>query len=118
MHRPASSRLRVGRWLRTLGQVLALVAQVIVLAAPVAEAHEERGLAAHVEAPGNRQHAGHNPERCPACILIGVHSSVPERAQIPAVERARRTNAPAAEGCELRSTTAPANSCRAPPAVV
>jgi hypothetical protein len=107
---------RIGiRWLRRLGRVLAVATQLVVLLAPIAEAHEERGLAAHVEVPGNTSHVGHNPERCPACILLGVHSRAAERTQIPTVERGERMLPPAAAQYGVVAIDAPANSSRAPP---
>jgi hypothetical protein len=113
----AASRVRV-RWLRRLGRTLAMVAQIVVLLAPSAEAREERGLAPHVEASGTRQHPGHRAERCPACILLAVHGRVAERTEIPAIARAQRITVPAEAQYATLSAEAPANSCRAPPTLV
>ncbi|MDB4899620.1 MAG: hypothetical protein JWN53_1428 [Gemmatimonadetes bacterium] len=113
----AASRVHF-RWLRHLGRTLAMVAQIVVLLAPSAEAREERGLAPHVEASGTRQHAGHRPERCPACILLAVHGRAAERTEIPAIERAQRVTVPAELQYATPSAEAPANSCRAPPSRV
>ena len=111
-----ASRLSISsRWLRRLGRFLAVAAQLVVLLAPAAEAHEERSLAAHVEAPGNTSHRGHNPERCPACILLGVHSRAAERTEMPTVGRTERVLPPAAVQYGMPAADAPANSSRAPP---
>lgn len=117
MRHAASPRPGTG-WLRRLGRILAVVAQLVVLAAPAAEGHEERSLAPHVEVPGNQQHPGHHPERCPACILRGVHCRAAERTEIPAIERAERVSVPADAQYATHGADAPSNSCRAPPTVV
>jgi hypothetical protein len=98
--------------------MLAIVAQLVVLAAPAAEAHEEPGLAAHVEALGGRQHPGHHAEHCPACILLSVYGRVVERTQLPPIERAERVRMPTAAQCATHGADAPSNACRAPPSPV
>jgi hypothetical protein len=68
--RSAPSRRR--SWFRRFGRVLLLVTQLVALVAPLAEAHEERGLSAHVEAPRTVPHPGHHADSCPACMLLSV----------------------------------------------
>jgi hypothetical protein len=53
--------------------VLVLVTQLVALVAPLAEAHEEQPLSAHVEAPRTTPHPGHHVGECPACMLLSVH---------------------------------------------
>jgi hypothetical protein len=115
--RPPTSRSGT-RWLRRLGQYLVIVAQLVVLFAPISESHEERGLAAHVEVPGSRQHPSHNPERCPACVLLAIHSCAAKRAELPPIARAERVPVPASSQYATKGADAPANSCRAPPTTV
>lgn len=117
MIRSTLSRTRPG-WLRRLGRMLAIVAQLVVLVAPIAEAREDRALAAHVEQPGGQQHPEHHPERCPACILLSVHSRAAERTNLPALDRAERVAIPAEARYATHCVDAPANSCRAPPTSV
>jgi len=58
------------------------MAQLFVVLVPLSEGREERVLASHVEAPRSTAHVGHHPDVCPACILLGVHSQVEQRARL------------------------------------
>jgi len=115
--RPPASHPAI-RWLRRAGRVLAVVAQLVVLLAPVGESREGRALAAHVEQQGTPHHPGHHAERCPACILLAVHSRAAERQELPPIAEAGRVRPPATSQYATVSADAPANSCRAPPTVV
>jgi len=102
-------------WFRRFGRALLLVTQLVVLVAPLAEAHEEQPLSAHVEAPRTVPHPGHHADSCPACMLLTVHGCpaaaprleefsrercvVPRRSVVQVAARARRVS----------------NSSRAPP---
>jgi hypothetical protein len=80
---PSSCR----KWFRRVGRALVLVTQLVALVAPLAEAHEERPLSAHVEAPRTTPHPGHYVGECPACMLLSVHGCPAETAQLGEFER-------------------------------
>jgi hypothetical protein len=117
MRSPSPSRFG-SQWLRRLGRTLAIVAQFLVLVAPLAEGREDRALAAHVEVPGSQQHPAHHPETCPACVLLSVHSRVAERSALPPIERAGPVVVSSDVRFASRGAAASSNSCRAPPALV
>jgi hypothetical protein len=75
-----SSRCR--KWFRRVGRALVLVTQLVALVAPLAEAHDEKPLSAHVEAPRTTPHPGHHVGECPACMLLAVHGFPAERAHL------------------------------------
>lgn len=111
----SNQRTPARRWLRHLCRSLALVAQLLVVLVPLSEGREERVLASHVEAPRNTPHLGHHPDVCPACILLGVHGTVEERARLREllveIEQQRRS----VTRLFARATRATSNSTRAPP---
>jgi hypothetical protein len=94
---------------------LAVVAQLVVLFAPMAEAREDRLLGAHVEAPRTTAHPGHHPESCPACVLLSVHSRPAERPRLDEVTRRVNALPPAASVYAPLALRAISNSSRAPP---
>src|SRR5690349_12809863 len=83
----SSSRFR--SWFRRVGRALVLATQLVVLVAPLAEAHDERPLSAHVEAPRTVPHPGHHADECPACMLLSVHGCPAGAPQLGACERER-----------------------------
>jgi hypothetical protein len=101
--------------LRRVGRALAVVAQLVVLFAPMAEAREDRPMGAHVEAPRTTPHPGHRPESCPACLLLSVHSRPAERPRLGAVARHVNALPPAASVYAPLALRAISNSSRAPP---
>lgn len=103
------------RLLRRVGRVLAVVAQLVVLFAPLAEAREDRLLGAHVEGPRTAPHPGHHPESCPACLLLSVHSRPAERPRLSTVARHVNALPPAASTYAPRALRAISNASRAPP---
>jgi hypothetical protein len=109
--RPSSTR----RLLRRVGRALIVVAQLVVLFAPLAEGHEDRLLGAHVDAPRTTAHPGHHPESCPACLLLSVHSRPPERARLDVVARDVDALPPTASVYAPLARRAISNSSRAPP---
>ena len=108
-----SSRCR--KWFRRAGRALVLVTQLVALVAPLAEAHEERPLSAHVEAPRTTPHPGHHVGECPACMLLSVHGCPAEPARLGELEREQCV---VPGQCVMHVATAarnPSNSSRAPP---
>lgn len=110
-HRTRSSR----RVLQRIGRALALVAQLVVLFAPLAEAREDRLLGSHVEAPRKTAHPGHHAETCPACVLLSVHSRPAERAGLDELTHRSNTLPPASPAYADAAERAFSNSSRAPP---
>ncbi|CAN5918262.1 hypothetical protein BH11GEM2_BH11GEM2_15140 [soil metagenome] len=114
-----TSRSRTRRhWLHRLGRALAVVTQLVLLLAPIAEGREDRPMDPHVEAPRTRAHPGHQPSTCAECVLLSMHGRVEERAALPEPARVQRIShvaeARVAGGVE-RSVS---NSSRAPPPCV
>jgi hypothetical protein len=101
--------------LRRVGRALALVAQLAVLLAPLAEVREERALGAHVEGPRTTAHPGHRPDSCPACILISMHGRPAERARLDTITPQPSQVPPAEPAFATLALRPPSNSSRAPP---
>ena len=103
-------------WLRRLGRFMAVVTQLVVLLAPIAETHADRQLGAHVEAPRSVPHPGqHNPDSCPACQLLSLHGRIAERQQLPELLREVGASAPDTASRASGAASVPSNSSRAPP---
>ena len=95
---------------------MAMVTQLVVLLAPVAESHADRQLGAHVEGPRTVPHPGqHNADSCPACQLFSLIGRASERPQLPALIREVHAGVPAAASRASGATVLPSNSSRAPP---
>jgi hypothetical protein len=118
MVRPAGIANAASRWLRSLAVVIATVAQIVVAAAPLAEASVDRSTSAHVEAGGVTAHYAHNEAACAACQARSILGSLARRpfepptrlqVQVAAYDVIRRP-VPAT----LHSQAKP----RAPPAVI
>lgn len=108
-----SSRCR--KWLRRVGRALVLVTQLVALVAPLAEAHEELPLSAHVEAPRSTPHPGHHVGECPACMLLSVHGVPAAPAQLEEFEREQGV-APRQPVVQVATAAGDlSNSSRAPP---
>lgn len=102
-------------WFRRAARALVLVTQLVVLVAPLAEAHDEQPLRAHVEAPRTVPHPGHHVDNCPACMLLTVHGCLVQRARLEVFER-ERCVAPRLAAVEASSSArSVSNSSRAPP---
>ena len=100
---------------RRFGRALVLATQLVVLVAPLAEAHDERPLRAHVEAPRTVPHPGHHADECPACMLLSVHGCPAERPHLDVCERERGV-APRQSAVVMIATGHDlSNSSRAPP---
>ena len=102
--------------LRRLGQALAVVTQLVVLVAPLAEAHAEREMRAHAEAPRSAPHPGqHDQKSCPACVLLSMHGRVEDRAEVPSIVQCVSCAAPDVVAGIVVSPHRVSNSSRAPP---
>jgi hypothetical protein len=102
-------------WFRRLGRMLVLVTQLVALVAPLAEAHEDRLLDAHVEAPRTVPHPGHHPDSCPACMLLSVHGCPVERPRLEPLVLERNVVAPLRATSVASRIRIVSNSSRAPP---
>jgi len=102
-------------WFRRFGRVLVLVTQLVALVAPLAEAHEDRLLGAHVEAPRTVPHPGHHADSCPACVLLSVHGCPAEQARLETLELERHAVAPLRATSVASRVRIVSNSSRAPP---
>ena len=95
---------------------MAVVTQLVVLLAPIAETHADRQLSAHVEGPRTVPHPGqHNTDSCPACQLLSVLGRGVERSQLPDLVRVVAPSVPATTAAALGATLVVSNSSRAPP---
>ncbi len=75
MHKPARWPYRPTSTLMRLFAALALVAQIAVVLAPVAEGFGGVGMAAHVESGGNASHHAHDDSTCIACQVRAFHGA-------------------------------------------
>lgn len=102
-------------WLRRFGRALVLVTQLVAIVAPVAEAHDERTMASHVEAPRSVPHPGQHADACPACMLLSVHGCPAERPRLEEFEHERNAVPQAAANHAVAVARVFSNSSRAPP---
>ena len=102
-------------WLRHLGRVLAIVTQLVLLCAPLAEGREERLLDPHVEAPMTRVHPGHQVSTCAECVLLTVHGRTEERSRLRELPQSQSACAVERSVSLSAVARAPSNSSRAPP---
>ena len=95
MRTPFSTLPRSVTMRRRLAQLLVMAAQLVLLFVPLAEAHADRALRAHVEAPRSTPHPGqHDQKFCPACTLLSMHGRVEPRAQVPSIVQCVTCTAP------------------------
>ncbi len=102
-------------WFRRLGRALVLVTQLVALVAPLAEAHEDRLLGAHAEAPRTVPHPGHHADSCPACVLLSVHGCPAEQARLEPLVLEQNAVAPLRATRVASRVRLVSNSSRAPP---
>jgi len=110
-----ASPSRFRSWFRRLGRALVLATQLVVLVAPLAEAHDDRPLRAHVEAPRTVPHPGHHADECPACMLLSVHGCPAGRPQLELCERERNVVPRQSAVLVASASRGLSNSSRAPP---
>jgi hypothetical protein len=101
--------------LHRLGRLLAIVTQVVVLLAPLAEGREERALGPHVEAPRTVPHPGHRADTCAECTLLTLHGRTEERSQLSELIRDAGASQLTSATHPLGIEREPSNSSRAPP---
>jgi hypothetical protein len=96
--------------------MLALVAQLAVWGAPIAEGHLGQGLHAHVEGPRTVPHPGqHDSDSCPACSLLSLLGRNIERSTLPDLITEVAASAPTSIAHASGVTRTVSNSSRAPP---
>ena len=111
-----SSLAHPTKLLRRLGQALAVVTQLVVLVAPLAEAHVDREMRAHAEAPRSAPHPGqHDQKSCPACVLFSMHGRAESRAEVPSIVQCVTCAAPDVVVGIAAAHHRVSNSSRAPP---
>jgi len=103
------------QWFRRFGRALVLVTQLVALVAPLAEAHEERPLSAHVEAPRTVPHPGHHADSCPACMLLSMHGCPAAAPQLEEFVRERGVVLRRSAMQVVVGARSLSNSSRAPP---
>src|SRR5207244_12310920 len=103
MLRSSRMKLSLGRWIASIGAVVAMAAQLTVAFSQLTEGREGRSAASHVETSGTARHFGHNEATCATCQARSLQG-LAERARAPLVRDAlsaiavatasdRRTNA-------------------------
>ncbi|MEO8620886.1 MAG: hypothetical protein ABI625_07465 [bacterium] len=102
-------------WMHRLGRVLAMVTQLVLLLAPIAEGREERLLDPHVEAPRTKAHPGHQPTTCAECVLLSMHGRAEERSHIAELLRTQGAGHVSRAMHAIGVERAPSNTSRAPP---
>ncbi len=118
MAAPFAGPSRCRKWFRRVGRALVLVTQLVALVAPLAEAHEERPLSAHVEAPRTTPHPGHHVGECPACMLLSVHGCPAGTARLGEIERERCVVPRQSVSEVVTAVRSLSNSSRAPPSAL
>jgi hypothetical protein len=112
-----STSFRRRHWVHRFGRALALVTQLVLLLAPLAEGREERLLGSHVEAPRTLAHPGHRADFCAECVLLSVHGRAEVTSRLPVVQYAQRSCQIASAIDALGVEAEPSNSSRAPPSL-
>lgn len=106
----------IARRLLMVGAAVAVVAQLALVVAPLAEAWQGQDAAAHVEASGTATHYAHNDATCAACqarTLMGLAIAPATPTFAATVADARIVTA--ADGQVVAQRFSP-NNPRAPPA--
>lgn len=75
MHKPARWPYRSASTLMRFFAAIALLAQIAVVLAPMAEGRAGIGMAAHVESGGNASHHAHDDSTCIACQVRAFHGT-------------------------------------------
>jgi hypothetical protein len=105
-------------WLHRLGRYLAIVTQLVLLMAPLAEGREERLLGPHAEAPRTQAHPGHRADFCAECALLSVHGRAEQPSPLSEVACVQGACHIASAIDALGVEGEPSNSSRAPPLCV
>lgn len=98
---PVLRRHRTG-WTGHITALVAMVLQLVLVAAPVAEFRDAQAIAAaashartpageQVVAPGHHGPLGHDETRCPACIARSLHAHFGLLAPLPLFQAAERS---------------------------
>ena len=115
MLRSSRVRLSLGRWVASIGAVVAMAAQLTVAFSQLAEGREGRSAASHVETSGTARHFGHNEATCATCQARSLQG-LAERAPAPLVRDALSATAVATAIDRLTNADVLShNTARAPP---
>ena len=101
--------------LHRLGRAFAMVTQLVVLLAPLAEGREERALGAHVEVPRTVPHPGQHQVACVECVLLTIHGRTEERPRLADLIRTAGSRQVPHTTQPVGIEAEPSNSSRAPP---
>jgi hypothetical protein len=116
MHRAGAKQLKRGvcGWLGHLAAILAVVAQLAVAIAPLAE-RTDAGAPAHLDPAGTSAHYVHNDADCAACQARSLHGAT-ARAPSPPLPRLASPVAPVATAAFSTAADPGRHLSRAPPA--
>lgn len=113
----AQNRRRHATYLHSLFAVLAMVAQLVVSFAPLAESRDPR-MASHVEAGGFQTHRAHSEAFCAACQARSIHGAASRAYPIALAEEAERPSVADAVDRIVSFELDPSTHPRAPPSVI
>lgn len=91
MHALPSRRAALASKLHLLAAALGILAQLVLVFAPVAEGRAGVGMRAHVESHGNPAHHVHEEATCVACQVRTLYGVARTRPVAPAVSRTPST---------------------------
>ncbi len=116
--RTSSARPTTRSWFLTALALLAMVAQLGVALAPLAEGRQGRSMSSHIEAPGAHGHYTHDEATCAACQARSIQGTT-SRPAVPLLadiriptQRTRANDHVVSRGLNLHAHP------RAPPSVI
>ena len=97
----SASRRRRTRWIRPVTALVAMVLQLVLVAASVAEFRDAKTIAAaaselgtpvgeHVVTPAHHGPLAHDETRCPACIARSLHAHLELLSPLPVFQAEQR----------------------------
>ena len=121
----SASRRRT-RWIRPITALVAMVLQLVLVAASAAEFRDAKAIAAaaselrtpvgeHVVAPGHHGPLAHDETRCPACIARSLHAHLELLSPLPVFQAERRAVMDLATGRVAEPDHLSSHLSRAPP---
>jgi hypothetical protein len=98
----SESRRRRTRWIRTMSALVAMVLQLVLVAASVAEFQDAKAIAEaatdlrapvgeHVVTPAHHGPLAHDETRCPACIARSLHAHLALLSPLALLQPEQRT---------------------------
>ncbi len=123
---PFASRHQRTRWIRPVAALVAMVLQLVLVGASVAEFQDARAIAAaaadlkapageHVVAPAHHGPLAHDETRCPACIARSLHARLEFLSPLGVLQPERRTATDLATDRVAEPDRPSAHLSRAPP---